>query len=192
MGLTAALQNRPSDLARGQVRVSLQFAAGALVATLGTIGTLAVLMGKIAHLVGNGRPTWAAAIVVSAAWFFAGGLIAGAALDQQSDRSRLGMAVTFMSAGALLTALMLGVWMGPSRTWALFEIKLIACTTIWTAAGLAGGLILRYDVVTVRRTVIGFALGGLAGGIGYGADLWLLASVVPPFVAGAILARAHV
>jgi hypothetical protein len=188
-----------------RIRTSAWFGLGALLAW----GAVLVAFNALVEWLPTvpsvyGRLSLIAAI--SGALFFGGGAIAGTSL-QPADRGRVGVGVSFLIAGMLLPFWLLSVWVGQNAAWPVLAFQWVACTVIWTAAGVAGGLILRDEVASLWRAVTGFAIGGVAAGACYVGGLlldrvaerrfsfWIVAAtltlvaVLPPLVAGAIIGR---
>lgn len=189
-----------------RARTSAWFGLGALLAwaaVLVAFQTLAAwLLPKIPSV--YGRLLVIAA--VSGGVFYCGGVLAGRSLSP-ADRGRVGVGVTFLVAGMLLPLWLFGIMVGSSAPWSVLVMQWLACTTIWAAAGVAGGMVLRDEVASLTQAVTGFAIGGLAGGACYVAGVLLLrvtgrqfafwialatftlVAVLPPLVAGAIIGR---
>jgi hypothetical protein len=209
------------DLKAQTWRVASRFALGAVLALGGTILTIVWLMqghhqttsslgGDATVTVSGGGlsgPTRLTLVaLISAAWFFAGGSLAGGTL-RPARRGRLGLGVAFLLAGVCLMIWLFGFSVGIGAPWDLFVMQGVGCAVIWTGAGLAGGLILRDDVTSLSAAITGFGIGGFAGGACLTAGLiamaasaqpfarvvyalgLILAWVLPPVVAGAILGR---
>lgn len=144
--------------------------------------------------------------LISAVWLCAGGSLAGSIL-RPAARGRLGLGVTFLLAGACLMIWLFGFSVGIGASWDLCVMQGVGCAVIWTGAGLAGGVILRDDVTSLAAAITGFGVGGFAGGACLTTGLIVLAAsglpfarviyalsvilawVLPPVVAGAILGR---
>jgi hypothetical protein len=202
--------------------VGLRFALGAIVAICGAAASAAVLL-RLGAAVSSSpadaivTPTFALTgrarlLLVAAAaafWFLLGGVFAGSSL-RAARGARPAIGLAYLCAGALLTILILGVWIGPDASWRLFVLQGLACALIWTLAGAAVGLLLRNeDAPGLNAAIVGFGLGGLAGGAcltigaltlgalhgdsGRAAYLIgvLLACLVPPLIAGGVMGRAR-
>jgi hypothetical protein len=222
--------DRKGEVARGSEmtteassrHLGLRFALGAIVAFCGAAASAAVLLRLGAAVESSPAdaivtPTFALTgrarlLLVGAAaalWFLLGGILAGSSL-RATRGARPAIGLAYLCAGALLTILILGVWIGPDASWRLFVLQGLVCALIWTLAGAAAGLLLRNeDAPGLNAAIVGFGLGGLAGGAcltigaltlgalrgdaGRAANLIgvVLACLVPPLIAGVVMGHAR-